>query len=109
VIIPLVVIKKLLGFQGSPSSWNIPLDVYGQSVRFILADGDYLRVRDLSCVYDLVERLRIWWRGFHVERVKRKLHDNIVEGVWIVENGDVLPEVGIRFGSIQDPWNGMNV
>lgn len=94
MVIPYVILKKLAGFQGSPRSWNTPLDVYGQSVRFLMADGDWQRVRDLTAIYDLVERLRIWLRGFQVERVKRKLHENIVEGVWIVEKGDVLPEVG---------------
>jgi hypothetical protein len=62
----------------------------------MLADGDYERVKDLTFLYDLVERLRIWWRGFQVEWVKRKINEDIVQGVWIVERGDVLPEVGTK-------------
>jgi acetyl esterase/lipase len=59
-----------------------------------MAGGDWMTVRDLTMLYDILERIRIWWRGCTVESVKRLVHDQIVDGSWIVSKGDILPDVG---------------
>jgi acetyl esterase/lipase len=58
--------------------------------------GDFATVRNLAALYDIVERFRLWWMGCRVERVKRLVHDQIVDGTWIVSKGDILPDVGSR-------------
>jgi acetyl esterase/lipase len=63
-------------------------------VRFIMSNGDYVRVRNLTRLYDLLERGLVWIKGFQVERVRRRIHEDIVDGVWILAKGDVLPDNG---------------
>lgn len=48
----------------------------------------------MTRIFDAMERVKIALMGFQVERVRRRIHDDIVDGVWIVSRGDVLPDVG---------------
>jgi acetyl esterase/lipase len=92
----MVCFQALFGTSEGPKSWNITLNLYGFVVRFMMAGGDWMTVRDLTVLYDIIERFRIWWRGCGVERVKRLVNDQIVSGSWIVSKGDILPDVGSR-------------
>lgn len=65
--------------------------IYAHIVRFIFAGGDWKTVRNLTVIYDLFERVRIWWVGGRVETVKRMVHDQLVYGDWIVSNNDIIP------------------
>ncbi len=103
VAVPYAIISKLIGRATSPSSWNSVLEMYALTVRFVMADGDWRRVRMLTKMYDMFERLKVrifiaylkvYTMGFQIEPVRRRIHNDIVNGIWIVANGDVLPEVG---------------
>ena len=111
--IPLSTLKVLLKVA-LPITWNIPLQVYAQSVRFIMANGDWMRVRNLTVLYDFLERILVWFMSFKIERVRRKIpghflsylnqqqqqvadeeeHPHVVDGAWLLSKGDVLPDNG---------------
>ncbi|KAJ3273551.1 hypothetical protein HDV01_004318 [Terramyces sp. JEL0728] len=48
-----------------------------------MANGDWIRIRKLTALYDLIERLRLWFTGCQVERIVRKM----------ISNKDILPSV----------------
>lgn len=93
VAFPLSLYRKYIQ-RSTPITWNLLLEVYALTVRFIMANGDHIRVRNLTRLYDLAERGLVWFKGFQVERVRRRIHQDIVHGVWILQKGDVLPDNG---------------
>jgi hypothetical protein len=96
IAIPLSIIQNLTSTQRSPKSWNITMNIYAHVVRFIMGGADWKNVRDLTVLYDLFERLRVWAKGGRLENVKRLVHDQIVNGDWIVSQGDIIPTVGSK-------------
>ena len=93
IAIPLSFYRKFIQ-RKSPISWNIPLEVYALVIRFLMANGDYITVRNLTRLYDLVERGLVWIKGFQVERVRRRIHDDVIDGAWLLSKGDILPDNG---------------
>ncbi|KAJ2999765.1 hypothetical protein HDV02_001788 [Globomyces sp. JEL0801] len=93
VAIPKTIIKKVFIKPNHPASWDVCMVYYSELFHFILANKDWKRVRNLSQLYDLVERIRIFFTGSHLETVRRLADGQVVAGTWIVSKGDILPNV----------------
>lgn len=82
VAVPQAIFQRVFGSPNAPPSWNVLLLIYAHMIRFAMANGDWIRIRRLTELYDLIERIRLWFTGCQVERIVRKFDERIVNGAW---------------------------